>query len=411
MDVGHDVVQALVDFFGTPRQAHGILTHFQTRDGYAAGVAGLARRIQRMGFKEHVYGVQRGGHVGTFSHGLHAIGHQRPGVLGVELVLGGAGQGDVHRHMPRSTALLELQATLGSKGRQATALDVLQLEDGVQHFAVDAALMDEGAFGVGHGQHAGAQFQRLERGVLGHVARARDGHPLVAEVLVDALEHFQGEVHHAVAGGLGADEAAAEGHALAGEDAAGMVGQLLVHAVEEAHLTAAHADVAGRHVGVGADVTEELHDERLAETHHLTVALAFGIEVGAALATAHGQGGQCVLEGLLEGQELQDGQVDRGVKAQAALVGANGGVVLDPPCAVDLDFTLVVDPADAELDDAVGFDETLQQAVVCVAGVFLEEGPEAVHDFLDGLQEFGLLRIAPLDHVHEVIERFVFHGC
>ena len=98
------------------------------------------------------------------------------------------------------------------------------------------------------------------------------------------------------------------------------------------------------------------------------------------------------------------------MKAQAALVGANGGIVLDPPCAVDLDFTLVVDPADAELDDPVGFDETLQQAVVCVAGVFLEEGPEAVHDFLDGLQEFGLLRIAPLDHVHEVIERFVFHG-
>ena len=271
--------------------------------------------------------------------------------------------------------------------------------------------MDEGAFGVGHGQHSGTQFQRLERSVLGHVTRARDGHPLVAEVLVDALEHFQGEVHHAVAGGLGADEAAAEGHALAGEDTAGMVGQLLVHAVEEAHLTAAHADVAGRHVGVGANVTEELHDERLAETHHLTVALAFGIEVGAALATAHGQGGQCVLEGLLEGQELQDGQVDRRVKAQAALVGTDGGTVLDPPGTVDLDFALVVDPADAELDDAVGLDETLQKAVACVVGVFLEEGPEAVHDFLDGLQEFGLLRIAPLDHVHEVIERFVFHGC
>ena len=98
------------------------------------------------------------------------------------------------------------------------------------------------------------------------------------------------------------------------------------------------------------------------------------------------------------------------MKAQAALVGANGGIVLDTPGTVDLDFTLVVDPADAELDDPVGFDETLQQAVACVAGVFLEEGPEAVHDFLDGLQEFGLLRIAPFDHVHEVIERFVFHG-
>ena len=158
-------------------------------------------------------------------------------------------------------------------------------------------------------------------------------------------------------------------------------------------------------------MAEELQDERLAEAHHLTVALALGVEVGAALAAAHGQGGQCVLEGLLEGQELQDGQVDRRVKAQAALVGTDGGTVLDPPGTVDLDFALVVDPADAELDDAVGLDETFQKAVACVVGVFLEEGPEAVHDFLDGLQEFGLLRIAPLDHVHEVIERFVFHGC
>jgi hypothetical protein len=100
-----------------------------------------------------------------------------------------------------------------------------------------------------------------------------------------------------------------------------LVADALVLAEEEADLAAADADVTGRHVGVGADVAEELGHEALAEAHDLGVGLALGIEVGAALAAAHGQGGQGILEDLLEAEELEHAEVDGGVEAEAALVG------------------------------------------------------------------------------------------
>src|SRR5271169_6668241 len=48
----------------------------------------------------------------------------------------------------------------------------------------------------------------------------------------------------------------------------------------------------------------------------------------------HGQRGQRVLEDLLKGEELQDAQIDRGMEAQAALVGADGAVHLDAEAAI-----------------------------------------------------------------------------
>ena len=91
-------------------------------------------------------------------------------------------------------------------------------------------------------------------------------------------------------------ERAAPVEALAGQHAGELVAEALVLAEHEADLAAAHADVAGGHVGVGADVAEELGHEALAEAHDLVVALAVGVEVGAALAAAHGQGGEAFLK-------------------------------------------------------------------------------------------------------------------
>jgi hypothetical protein len=64
--------------------------------------------------------------------------------------------------------------------------------------------------------------------------------------------------------------------ALAGEHAVGAVAELLHHAGHEAHLAAAHADVTGRHVGVGADMAEQFGHESLAEAHHLARLLPLG---------------------------------------------------------------------------------------------------------------------------------------
>ena len=140
--------------------------------------------------------------------------------------------------------------------------------------------------------------------------RAGDETDLAFQGLAPRGQHLGGEVDAAVAGGLRADEGAAPVDALAGEHAGEVVGDALVLAEEVADLPAAHPDVPGGHVGVGADVAVELGHEALAEAHDLGVGLALGVEVRSPFAAAHGQRGEGVLEHLLEGQELEDAQVD-----------------------------------------------------------------------------------------------------
>ena len=98
----------------------------------------------------------------------------------------------------------------------------------------------------------------LMHGAPGDVAEAGDGDGLALEAVALGLQHFLGEVDDAEAGGLGTDEAAAPVQALAGQHAGELVGELLVLAEHVADFAAAHADVAGGHVGVGADVAEQL---------------------------------------------------------------------------------------------------------------------------------------------------------
>ena len=160
-------------------------------------------------------------------------------------------------------------------------------------------------------------------------------HPLALEGGIALVEHLLGEVAQAEAGGLGAGQGAAGAGVLAGEYAAELVADALVLAEHIADLPAAHAHVAGGHVGIGADVALQLDHKGLAETHDLVVALALGIEVGAALAAAHGQAGEGVFEDLLKAQELDDRQVHAGVEAQATLGGADGGGELHPVALVD----------------------------------------------------------------------------
>lgn len=62
------------------------------------------------------------------------------------------------------------------------------------------------------------------------------------------------------------------------------------------------------------------------------------------------------------------------MEAQAALVGAERGVVLDAEAAVHVDVALVVGPRDAELDLALGLDDAVDDGQVSVFGVTLGEG-------------------------------------
>ena len=175
--------------------------------------------------------------------------------------------------------------------------------------------------GVGAGQHLAAELGDLLDSVDGDVTGAVNDDVLALEGVAAALEVLVHKVGQAVAGGLGTGKRAAKGEALAGKDAGPLVGQALVLTEQVGNLAAANAQVAGGNVGVGADVAIELGHEGLAEVHDLVVGLALGVKVGAALAAAHGKGGQAVLEDLLQTQELEHTQGDRRVKAQAALVG------------------------------------------------------------------------------------------
>ncbi len=281
--------------------------------------------------------------------------------------------------------------------RHPLALLVFKRHQTGQLLGGEAVRIIDGAAGVGGGDDAGAEGHRLLDGVLGHVARARHRDPQAIEGLAAMGQHGVDKVEQAVAGGFRTNEAAAKGESLAGEDALGAVGELLHHARHVAHLAPAHPDVARRHVGVGPQVAIELQHEGLAEAHHFSFALALGIEVAAPLAAPHGQGGEGVLEGLLEGEEFQHREIHRGVEAHAALEGADGGAVLHPVAAIHLHLALVIHPAHPKLHQALGFHQSLQQAVLQVAGVALHIGPDGGDHLAHGLDELGLVRVAAGD--------------
>ena len=68
------------------------------------------------------------------------------------------------------------------------------------------------------------------------------------------LQHFDGEVYAAIASGFGTNQRAAPSQAFARQHAGEFIAQTLVLAEQEADLAPAHANVAGRDVGVRADV-------------------------------------------------------------------------------------------------------------------------------------------------------------
>ena len=154
----------------------------------------------------------------------------------------------------------------------------------------------------------------------------------------------------------------------------------------------------------------ELGHEALAEAHDLCVGLALGVEVGAALAAAHGQRGQAVLENLLEAEELEHAEVDRLVEAQAALVGAKRAVELNAETAVDVHLALVVCPGDAEHDDALGLDDALEELCLLILGVCLDDGLEGLENLGHGLDELrlvGVFLLNLLDNTLDVTQWFL----
>ena len=82
------------------------------------------------------------------------------------------------------------------------------------------------------------------------------------------------------------------------------------------------------------------------------------------------------------------------MEAQAALVRSDSGVELDAVAAVDLDLAVVVNPGNAESDDALGLYKALDEACLLPLGVLVNDELEALKYFTNCLKEFGLVGIA-----------------
>ena len=141
-------------------------------------------------------------------------------------------------------------------------------------------------------------------------------------------------------------------------------------------------------------MTAQFRHESLTETHDFSVGLALRIEVGAALAAAHRQAGQGVLQNLLKAEELDDTLVHARVEAQAALVRADCRVELDAVTAVDLHLALIVGPCDAELHHAFRLDDAFEHARFLIFRMLRDHRFEAFENLANGLQELRLVAVA-----------------
>src|SRR3546814_4789027 len=123
MAVVHEFAGLLLELGFLPAYSGRILAHFETRHGDAAGIGGLAGRVEDLRVAKDVRAVQIGRHVRPFRDGDASVLDQRPGVLDEQFILGRAGKGDVAFNAPWSPAGMEGRALIlvGILGNAAAA--------------------------------------------------------------------------------------------------------------------------------------------------------------------------------------------------------------------------------------------------------------------------------------------------
>ena len=165
--------------------------------------------------------------------------------------------------------------------------------------------------GTGDGDNLGAKLTSLRGGSPSHITKAGESHLLANYVLASLLEKMLGKIQSAETSRLRTKDGASPCGTLTSEDTGVVLtGELLVHSIQETDLTATDTHVTSRDILIGTDAAPELKHESLAETHDLRIGLAHGIKIRATLGTAHRKGGEGVLEGLLETEELKHRRSD-----------------------------------------------------------------------------------------------------
>src|SRR5699024_1913889 len=220
VNIGHEFGQPTFGIRSIPGVAAGILLHFQSRGGNAAGVGGLAGSKQYACFAERAHGLGGARHVRPFGDGLDAAVDQARGVVDVEVVLCCRR----HRHVnvvfagqvPHAGASCESRVT-PAPGDVFVDASAFGLFDFANNLQVNAIGVINTARRVGAGDHGSAEFANLLDRVNRHISGAGHHHAGAVETQSLDAKHLLGNKDCSVTGGLGTHERTAPGHALAGQ--------------------------------------------------------------------------------------------------------------------------------------------------------------------------------------------------
>ena len=100
VDAGHDVGESGFGVLEGPPVSCGVLLHLEGRCRDTAGVRRLAGPERDAGVAEHLDALGGGRHVRALDHQAAPVLDQGAGVVAVELVLGGRGDGQVAPDLP-----------------------------------------------------------------------------------------------------------------------------------------------------------------------------------------------------------------------------------------------------------------------------------------------------------------------
>ena len=352
-----------------------------------------------------------GGHIRNLNVVFQSVCNHLLGIVNVDLVLGSARHNNVNLFSPRLLTCEEGNTKLICVILYAVAAGCAHFKQVIDLFlSRNAVFIVNVAVGAGDGNNLAAQLVDLNNSTPSNVTKAGDRKGLTFDLFAVGLEHFCGVVNRAKAGSLGANEGTAVGATLTGQHAGEFVAQSLVLTKEVADLACANADVACGNVGIGADVLLQLGHKALAETHNLSVRLALGVKVRAALTAAHRQTCQGVLKGLLKAEELDNALVYRGMEAESSLVGTDRAIELNAEAAVDLNLAVVVYPRNAEFDNALRLNHHIDDAALNIDGALLHNGFERFENLANGLVELALAGVAGDNVSQNFLQIFILNA-
>src|SRR5690606_1633144 len=260
---------------------------------------------------------------------------------------------------------------------------------------------------VGQGQHFAALFQNLLSSMGCNIAGPGDNNGFAFNAVILVVQHILKEVNSAVAGGLGTKFAAAIFAAFTRQYSFPAIGDPLILTEHITDFTAAHANITRRDIGVRANMTVKLRHIGLAKAHDFGIGFSLGIEIRPALCSAHRQAGQRVFERLFKGQEFQDTFGNIGVKPDAAFIGTDGIVTLDPPATLDTDAVGVIFPAHTKGNHTIRLGHTAQDLRGMILFLIIDKFVNILGDFLHRLNKFGLTGIASSHAFHECSEIYM----